>query len=168
MAFIKSLIVIIVLAVIAGFAVMVSGVFNVAATWKDPPVVVWAVHNTFINSVKARAGSITAPASFTDEQVRIGFRHYNETCVYCHGGPGKDPGDIGKGLNPEPPYLVDTAGNWKANELFWIVKNGVRMTGMPAFEPVWKDEDIWAVVAFVQKLPGMKDEDYAKFEKEAQ
>jgi hypothetical protein len=45
---------------------------------------------------------------------------------------------------------------------------GVQSLAMPAFEPVWKDEDIWAVVAFVQKLPGMKDEDYAKLEKETQ
>jgi mono/diheme cytochrome c family protein len=168
MAFIKSLITIAVIAAVIAFVVIFTGVFNVAATWKDPAPVLWAVHTTFINSVRNHAQGIAAPASFTDEQVRTGFRHYNETCVYCHGGPGKDPGDIGKGLNPEPPYLPDTAGNWKPNELFWIVKNGVRMTGMPAFEPVWKDDDIWAVVAFVQKLPGMKDEDYAKYEKEAQ
>jgi mono/diheme cytochrome c family protein len=168
MAFIKSLIVILVLGVIAALAVMYTGAFNVAATWQDPAPVYWVIRTTLVNSVKTRAGGIAAPASFTNEQVRTGFRHYNETCVYCHGGPGKDPGDIGKGLNPEPPYLPDSAGDWKANELFWIVKNGVRMTGMPAFEPVLKDEDIWAVVAFVQKLPGMKDEEYAKFEKEAQ
>jgi mono/diheme cytochrome c family protein len=168
MAFIKSLIVIALLGVLAALVVIYTGIFNVSATWKDPAPVVWAVHTTFINSVRAHANSITAPASFSEEQVRAGFRHYNETCVYCHGGPGRDPGDIGKGLNPEPPYLVDTASGWKANELFWIVKNGVRMTGMPSFAPVLKDEDIWAVVAFVQKLPTMKDEDYAKFEKEAQ
>ena len=167
MAFIKGLLVLILVGVIAALTVIYTGVFNVAATWKDSAPVTWVLYTTFTNSVKARARDITAPASFTEDQVRAGFRHYKETCVYCHGGPGKDPGDIGKGLNPEPPYLVDTAGGWKANELFWIVKNGVRMTGMPAFEQVFKDDDIWGIVAFVQKLPGMKDEDYAKMEKEA-
>jgi mono/diheme cytochrome c family protein len=164
---IKALIALIVLGVLGGLAFIYSGLFNVAADWKDPAPVAWAVHNTFINSVKSHARGIAVPAQFTDAQVRAGFLHYKETCVYCHGGPGKDPGDIGKGLNPEPPYLVDTAKDWQPNEIFWIVKNGVRMTGMPAFAPVWKDDDIWNIVAFVQKLPTLKDEEYARMEQEA-
>src|SRR5207247_9017962 len=95
-----------------------------------------------------------------DAQAKEGARLYNETCVYCHGAPGKDPEDIGKGLNPEPPFLPDTIEGWSTAEVFWIVKNGVKMTGMPSFGASHKDDEIWKVVAFVQKLPKMKPEEY--------
>jgi cytochrome c len=90
------------------------------------------------------------------------LRFYNEACVYCHGAPGKDPTDIGKGLNPEPPYLPDVVARWSSAEPFWIAKNGIRMTGMPAFGSTHKDEEIWKVVAFVQRLPMVTEGDYVK------
>ena len=90
--------------------------------------------------------------------------HSVKACVYCHGAPGKDPTDIGKGLNPEPPYLPDVVARWSGGELFWIAKNGIRMTGMPAFGSTHKDEEIWKVVAFIQRLPTVTEEDYAKME----
>jgi hypothetical protein len=80
------------------------------------------------------------------------------------GAPGKDPTAIGKGLNPEPPYLPYVAARWSSAELFWIAKNGIRMTGMPAFGSTHKDEEIWKVVAFVQRLPKVSEEEYAKME----
>ena len=73
------------------------------------------------------------PRQASEEEIREGFRFYNEACVYCHGAPGKDPTDIGKGIDPEPPYLPDVVARWSGGELFWIAKNGIRMTGMPAF-----------------------------------
>jgi len=105
---------------------------------------------------------VVMQAQATEEQVRAGAHVYNETCVYCHGGPGKDPVDIGKGLNPEPPYLVDTVGDWTTAQLLWIVRNGVRMTGMPSFAGSHKDDDIVNVVAFIQRLPKMTPEQYDK------
>ena len=65
---------------------------------------------------------------------------------------------------PEPPYLPDVVAGWSGGELFWIAKNGIRMTGMPAFGSTHKDEEIWKVVAFVQRLPTVTEEDYAKME----
>lgn len=164
MRFLWGVIVTIVAIIVAGLAVIFSGVFNVAATWEDNPAVAWALHKTFIRSVQSRAGT-TAPAPFTDVQVKAGAHLYNETCVYCHGGPGKDPVDIGQGLNPEPPFLSDTVGTWTAPQLFWIVKNGVRMSGMPGFGKTHKDEDLWNVVAFIQRLPQMKPEQYDELTK---
>jgi mono/diheme cytochrome c family protein len=109
---------------------------------------------------------MTIPPAANDEQMRAGYKLYSETCVYCHGAPGKDPTDIGKGLNPEPPYLPDVVGRWSSGELYWIVHNGVRMTGMPAFGETHSDEELRAVVAFIQKLPGMTEEQFAAFEKQ--
>ena len=159
MRFLWGVIVTILIIIVGGFVVIFSGVFNVAATYEDNAVVAWVLHKTFMRSVQSRA-STPPPGPFTDAQVKAGAHLYNETCVYCHGGPGKDPTDIGQGLNPEPPFLKDTVGDWTAPQLFWIVKNGARMTGMPAFGKTHKDEELWSVVAFIQRLPQIKPEQY--------
>ena len=80
---------------------------NVAATEQDKGVVAWFLSSTMRSSVRRQASGIAAPRQASEEEIREGFRFYNEACVYCHGAPGKDPTDIGKGLNPEPPYLPD-------------------------------------------------------------
>ena len=78
--------------------------------------------------------------------------------------PGQDPIDIGKGLNPEPPYLPDVVARWSGGELFWTAKNGIRMSDMPAFARPIKTRRFGKVVAFVQRLPRVTEEDYAKME----
>lgn len=161
MRFLWGFVTALVIFILGGLAVVFTGVFNVAAVWPDNALVTWALHTTMHRSVELRAGT-GAPAQFTDAQVSAGAHLYNETCIYCHGAPGKDPADIGKGLNPEPPFLPDTAAEWTSAQLFWIVKNGVRMTGMPAFGASHKDDELWNAVAFVQRLPKMTPEQYDK------
>jgi mono/diheme cytochrome c family protein len=67
---------------------------------------------------------------------------------------------VGKGLLPEPPDLAEAAGAWSPEEIFWITKNGVRMTGMPAFGPTHTDPEIWELVALVERLGALSPEDY--------
>ena len=67
---------------------------------------------------------------------------------------------IGEGLNPEPPDLSEEAAHMTPQELFWITQNGIKMTGMPAFGPTHSDEELWAMVAFMQKLPDLSPEKY--------
>jgi len=163
MKFISGFVFAFIVLAIAGLAVAFTGVVNVTARGPDNRVVAWLLTTTMHRSVARRAAAVPAPIPSAD--LKAGFRLYNETCVYCHGGPGKDPVDFGKGLNPEPPFLPDTAASWTAAELYWIVTNGVRRTGMPSFADSHTDADRSAVVAFVQKLPGMTAEQYAEYEK---
>jgi mono/diheme cytochrome c family protein len=82
-------------------------------------------------------------------------------CVGCHGAPGKDPSEIGKGLRPRPPDLAKAALQLDKGELFWIVKNGIKMAGMPAFGATHRDRTIWNIVGFVQEqLPNLTAEQY--------
>ena len=84
-------------------------------------------------------------------------------CVNCHGGPGADWAKFSEGLNPGPPDLKDVADDPPAQEIFWVVKNGIKMTGMPSFaasDPPVPDQEIWTIVAFVKKLPVVSEEDY--------
>jgi mono/diheme cytochrome c family protein len=85
-------------------------------------------------------------------------------CVSCHGSPGLEETEVSVGLNPAAPYLVKVAKEIDPNKLFWIIKNGIKMTGMPAWGKTHSDEKIWAIVAFVKKLPNMTVEEYQKME----
>ena len=89
-----------------------------------------------------------------------GVTHYAEHCVVCHGAPGVERGDLAEGLYPRPPNLADAARVYTPGELFWIVKHGIRMTGMPAWG-AHSDDELWATVALIEKLPGMTDQAYA-------
>jgi mono/diheme cytochrome c family protein len=149
---------------VGALAVTYSGAYNVAANVPDPGIVKWLLSTNMQRSVAHHARSISAPAQLSDQQAKDGLRIYKETCVYCHGAPGKDPGDIGKGLNPEAPYLPDTVSRWSSAELFWIIKHGIKMTGMASYGAVRKDDEIWNLVAFVQRLPKMTPEQYGQME----
>src|SRR5215470_9081950 len=150
--------------IIGGATFLLVGGYNVAATAPHSALTAWILHTTMERSVSARAKSITAPAQFIQEQIREGALDFGEMCVECHGAPGKERGEVGKGLNPSPPDLVHAVSHWSSAELFWIVKNGLKMTGMPAFGATHSDDRLWSIIAFVQQLPKLTPEDYKKIE----
>lgn len=159
------------LVIATAVALIYSGVYNVAATEKDPGWVRWILHTTMEQSVKAHAADIKAPAGVSlsdDGLIRRGFEHYNEMCIVCHGAPGVRPGEAHAGLNPQPPALAEHAKEMSPGELFWVVKHGVKMTGMPAWGPTHSDDKIWAIVAFLKALPHTSAEQYTTMRKAAQ
>jgi mono/diheme cytochrome c family protein len=91
----------------------------------------------------------------------MGVEHFAAHCAVCHGGPGVPKGHIGKGLYPVPPDLAQASKHLSDAEMFWVIKNGLKMTGMPSWAD-HSDEEIWATVAFLKKLPAMTPEEYAK------
>jgi mono/diheme cytochrome c family protein len=94
--------------------------------------------------------------------VQAGARAYaTRGCTNCHGGPGVEWQKFSEGLNPDPPDLKETVPNLEPRELFWVVKNGIKMTGMPSFETAGvPDNEIWSIVAFLKKLPTVSEADY--------
>jgi len=66
-------------------------------------------------------------------------------------------------MRPQPPDLSEAAAEWTPQEIFWIVKHGVKMTGMPAFGPSHGDDTLWNVAAFVKQLPAMTPERYGSY-----
>jgi mono/diheme cytochrome c family protein len=74
--------------------------------------------------------------------------------------PGIERSEIGKGLNPQAPDLAEAVKTWTPQQLFWIVKNGVKMTGMPSFGATHDDQEVWNVIALIEKLPTMTAEQY--------
>jgi len=144
----------------AGLLVANTGMFNVATTWEDPALVRWALITTRENSIKSRAAYIETPAPANAKQIDEGFRSYREMCAVCHTPPGSDESPIAQGLNPSPPDLAKSAEHMSSAELFWAIKNGIRMTGMPGWGVTHKDKEMWDIVAFIKTMPDMKKEDY--------
>jgi len=137
-----------------------SGIYNVAAIQHHSNLAEWVLNKTLSKSVAYHARDINVPDLLDESTLKVGSVSYDEMCATCHGGPGVDPSVIGKGLYPEPPDLRESVKQLTAAQIFWITKNGLKMTGMPAFGPTHTDEELWDVVFFVQKLPDISSEDY--------
>jgi cytochrome c553 len=113
-------------------------------------------------SVAARAPHLTPPDLDDPALILRGATHYATGCAPCHGGPGELASPIAQQMTPVPPGLYDAARDFSPNELFWIVKHGVKMTAMPAWPAQGRDDEIWAMVAFLRHLPTVKTAGYAK------
>jgi len=134
----------------------------VAASKPDWSVTRWVLETARTRSIKVHAADIQVPPGLDEPaQVLIGTEHFAAHCTVCHGAPGVSNGEISEGLNPNPPDLTQSPEHYTPSELFWIVKHGIRMTGMPAWSD-HSDDELWATVAFLRKLPGMTEQDYAK------
>jgi mono/diheme cytochrome c family protein len=144
-----------------GLAVVYTGRFNVAATEEHTSFGRWAFDTTFHNSVQHRAGGVVAPESVTRAMIESGATSYKAMCEHCHAGPGVERAKWASGMRPRPPYLAEAAPHWELREVFWLVRHGVRMTGMPAFGPTHDDPTLWGIAAFVKELPAMTPGDYA-------
>jgi mono/diheme cytochrome c family protein len=153
---------VVVLAVVAGTAFVYSGAYYVGADQPHWPITTWLLNQTRDQSIRAHASGVAIPAGLDDAaRIVAGVAHFDEHCVGCHGAPGVERGEIANGLYPRPPSLANAARHYTPGELFWIVKHGIRMTGMPAWGE-HSDDELWATVAFLQELVEMSPQDYAK------
>ena len=159
----------IVLATIAGLAAfflvggllfIYSGIFDITATTPHSD----AMYKTMLvlreQSIKSMARDVKVPELDDPERVHAGFLNFNAMCVTCHNAPGSAPTEISKGLYPEAPNLAQSVKGRTAAELYMIIKHGIKMSGMPAWEPSHSGEEIWSMVAFLKTLPNMSDEEY--------
>jgi mono/diheme cytochrome c family protein len=139
-----------------------SGRYDASATHPHMPIVRQLIHEATERSIRFHAGGIVAPR-FPDDSVAVaaGFGEYREMCESCHSAPGIADTEIRRGLYPRPPVFHKRESEWNAAQLFWITKNGLKSTGMPAFGPTHSDDELWRMVAFVMALPKVTAEQYA-------
>ncbi len=155
-------------AFIIGYLIFIySGIYNISAMVPHDKLTLWMMNTVRDNSIMHNANNdLKAPDLSDSSLVKMGFIHYREMCVGCHGAPGIEQSEIAKGLYPHPPLLSRAAKDWTPQQLFWITKNGLKMTGMPAFGPTHSDEMIWAIVAFTKKLPTLTKKQYQTLDNE--
>jgi mono/diheme cytochrome c family protein len=136
------------------------GAYNVAADLPHSQPVYWLLETARERSIAARAKDITVPNDLSDpKRVESGAGHYAEMCAACHLAPGMKRTEIARGLYPRAPELRRGTDLTPAEE-FWVVKHGLKMTGMPAWGVTHSDELIWDIVAFLRKLPELTPEQY--------
>lgn len=116
-----------------------------------------------IQAAAATPGAIQVPSP----TLLRGAGLYRENCVTCHGAPGVAQDDIGRSMQPVPGPLADAARRWRPNELYWITRHGIKMSGMPAWEFHLAEEDLWAVVGFLVALPELSPQAYAALSEQA-
>jgi mono/diheme cytochrome c family protein len=139
-----------------------GGFYNVAGTMEEPSFVHWALVQVRTASI-ARHALDAPPAIISNPAtVQAGARAFAEQgCANCHGAPGGTWAKFSEGLRPDPPDLKDVVNDLTPSQLFWVIKNGINMTGMPSFALAGaKDDDIWSIVAFLKKLPIVTEADY--------
>lgn len=144
-------------------ALVLSGViFNTSAMQPHSKVLSWGVHMTMINSVARRSRGDVPSVPPTRETLMAGARLYETHCIMCHGGPGIARARWASGMLPTPPYLIDATTRWSHAELYNLVHDGVKMTGMPAWSEVESDRQVAEVVAFLEVMPKMTPDQFAR------
>lgn len=145
---------------VLGGAVVYFGAYDVTATSPHTTPMHHLLDVALTRAVKMRSADITAPDLDVPARIQNGSRLYRANCAQCHGGPGVAPQPYALGLNPAPAALVGSARTRTAAEIFWLTRQGIKMTGMPAWQYRLTDDEIWDVVAFLRVLPAMSAQDY--------
>ena len=150
------------LAVVAfgGFLFVASGIMPIKASSGHWAITAWFLNFAMRRSVITHSLGMKTPALNDAALVAQGAGHYEFGCLPCHGGPDLPQPVVAQHMTPHPPYLPPEISKWEADELFYIVKHGVKFTGMPAWPAQQRDDEVWAVVAFLLKLPGLTAQQY--------
>ncbi len=145
-----------------GALVVASGVVPVKASSGHWALTEWVLHTAMQRSVATHSLTIDVPELDDPALVLVGAGHYESGCRFCHGAPGSRPPRVPHHMTPHPPDLSQVARKYDSAELFYIVLHGIKMTGMPAWPARGREDEVWAVVAFLQQLPTLDPAAYAE------
>jgi cytochrome c553 len=159
---------ILVVVAFGGYLFVASGIMPITASSGHWPITAWFLNFAMRRSVITHSLGIEAPRLDDHGLVVKGATHYEFGCRPCHGGVHLPQPVIASHMTPHPPHLPPEIPKWRARELFYIVKHGVKFTGMPAWSVQRRDDEVWAVVAFLLKLPNLSVEEYQKLARSVQ
>lgn len=159
---------------VVGGIFVYSGIYPMGADVHHNKLTYWLLETVREKSIGNASRNIAVPPLDDPELLLAGGPDYNDMCVDCHLKPGTLQSDMSIGLYPAPPNLSqseDEHGHDHADDghgdpeqslrrQFWIIKHGIKASGMPAWGPTHDDQRIWAMVAFLQKLPQLTPEQY--------
>jgi len=148
--------------VASAFAIVYAGFLNIAADAPHSDLTYAIMETVRSRSISARSKNIRLPKLDDEKLIAAGAGHYAEMCSGCHLSPGNNDTDIRAGLYPKPPDLTKRI-QASPQETFWVIKHGIKMSGMPAWGKTHDDASIWGLVAFLQKLPNLTFVQYRAF-----
>lgn len=142
----------------AGFVYL--GIYNISALEQHTTPVFRLLETAMGYSVRQRAEHIEVPDLSRPDWRRAGLGLYEQHCRQCHGAPGVGPEPFALGMLPLPAAIVEVARERPPEDIFWLIKNGVKMSGMPAWKYRLSEEEIWQITAFVEYAPDLRPLEY--------
>lgn len=137
-----------------------SGVVTISASSGHWAPTRWFLHWTMRNSVRTHA-AFQSPGDPADAAGLVSAAgHFAQSCAACHGAPGERPSPVMQAATPAAPDLAVHADDWSDAELFWIVRHGVKFSGMPAWPAFDRTDEVTRMAAFVRRLPAMSPAEY--------
>lgn len=174
MTYIKHISISLLIAALVAIGFIYSGLYPIGADNKHNALTFWVLETLRTKSIARASKNIEVPPLDGSELLLSGGADYNDMCSGCHLKPEQKDSDMALGLYPAPPNLtvgVDEHGHEHeggghndpdviARQQFWVIKHGIMASGMAAFGPTHDDDRIWAMVAFLQKLPELTPAQY--------
>lgn len=154
------------LAAVVGASFIYFGIYNVSALAQHTAPVYNMLELALSRSIAVRSDDITTP-DLQDFDTLQGLALYEQYCRQCHGAPGLGPDEFSLGMLPAPTAVATFARDRHASEIFWAVKNGIKMTGMPAWDYRLSDQQIWQIVAVIKDIPTLSVSEYTALRTQA-
>lgn len=145
---------------VASAGVLYSGIINVAADEPHSQVVEALLEITRERSIAVRARDIEVPSLADDALIRSGAGNYHAMCIGCHLAPEMGSTELSQSLYPAPPNLAQRGTGGDPAATFWVIKHGIKASGMPAWGKSMNDDYIWGMVAFIERLPQLDAAQY--------
>jgi mono/diheme cytochrome c family protein len=154
--FLLSLVFLVVVLVGGLIAFAYSGTYDLSVGSGHTGIVQWYLNTLRYNSIKSAAAGIRVPPLDEPGMVEAGAKVYDQACARCHGRPGREASDS---WEPAPPALA--RHEWDPAMLFWVVRNGIKMSAMPRIgEERIGDPQVWEIAAFLQQAPSLTEGEY--------
>lgn len=145
--------------VMGTFLLAWSGLIGVGASTGHWRATDWFLHWVMRSSVRTAALGTKVPV-FTEGMLPMAAGHFEAGCALCHGSPAMARPESVSRMLPAPPNLKDKIATWTDAELFQIVQHGVRFTGMPAWPVADREDETWAMVAFLRRYRDLDAKGY--------
>src|SRR3984957_5476579 len=142
--------------VLGGLGFATFGFFPTEANTAPPRLEQRVAQGALDASMKRHAPQLTSPLLPTDQNLIDGMKIYYVNCALCHGGLDRKPAALAKNFYPPVPNLISDPTDDPEWRIFFTVRTGVRYTGMPAWEGVLSEPDMWKLTSFlshIDKLP---------------
>ncbi len=148
----------------AGAAILLSG--GIGARAEPSPLEAALARRVRSLAIPRSARDLVNPLPATAQALAEGRTHFADHCASCHANDGSGDTPLGRGLHPRAPDMrrpeTQRLGD---GEIFWIIENGIRLTGMPAWGEPGREAESWALVHFIRRLPALTPEEKLEMER---
>jgi thiosulfate dehydrogenase len=154
--FLVGVIVTLVALAVGAYAFISFGCMPANADGNPPAIEKWMAHKSLRAAIQREAPQGPVTIALNDANLDAGVKLYAQNCAVCHGASDAKASNIALGLYQHAPQLAENGvEDDPEGVVYWKVKHGIRLTGMPAFSPTLTEEQIWQVVLFLKHMDAL-------------